>query len=102
MKVVISRKRKLIWVKEGPVQQVCKVGFYFAFNHPHLTEAGWRVAAPKEDNRGWFGTGLEHYEIDQAYALAEIIKNPPILVVRPAPLPPVHDCPGCKCPPECC
>ena len=94
MKITIDRSRKEIRITEAACSQAGRVGFFFACNHPGLTQKGWCI---KEERPQPQDETLEYHYIKVmtggAGEIASFIENPPK---------PVHDCPKCDCKSECC
>lgn len=90
MKITINRSRKELWITEAEASQAGRVGFYFACNHPDLTQQRWVI---KQEPSISFQDNLllEHYEIkvitNGGGEIASFIKNPPK----------ENHCPTCTC-----
>ena len=96
MLVVIDRNQKVARVEGLTSKESCWLGFYFARDFPELVKEKWFVVC-FDIIEGHFSRA-ECYEISTRWDLsarkvADIIKAPPA---------PVHNCPGCECPPEKC
>ena len=94
MKVTIDRERKTAYIQDATPKWACWAGYYFAANHPSLT--GWHVRALDAGEKAPSNASECHeirYLTGSAGEIASFICNPPE---------PPHDCPDCKCLPECC
>ncbi len=97
MKYIIKRKSQEVIVGIHEASDACALGFQFAFDYPKLVAAGWGVycTGPYERDEAGMETYYTGY-VSGVYRAKHIAKR--IMNLPRSP----HDCPDCKCKPECC
>ncbi len=96
MNYIIRRKAKQVVVGIHEAREACNLGFHFASDYPELVAGGWRVycTGPQEHDEA----GVEKYYTGNAsvvYRAKDIAERITNLPQSP------HNCPDCKCEPEC-